>query len=133
METLRDRGGPPWLADLLRDVRWALRRLRQGPGFATIAILTLALGIGATTAIFTLVEQVMLRPLPVAAPEQLWRVGDAVTCCYASGYAQKNSRFFPWEAYTRFRVNTPAFEELAAFQVGSALLGVRPHGSPGAS
>ena len=132
MEALRDQRGLPWLDELLRDVHLALRMLRKSPGFATVAILTLALGIGATTAIFTLVEQVMLRPLPVVEPDQLWRVGDMVGCCYSSGYAQKDWQFFPWEAYKLFRANTPAFEELAAFQVGSALLGVRPHGSPGA-
>jgi predicted permease len=105
--------------------------LRKNPGFTTVAILTLALGIGATTAIFTLVQQVMLRPLPVVQPDQLWRVGDAVRCCYWTGYAQNNWSFFPWEAYKLFRANTPAFEELAAFQVGNAALGVRRHGSPG--
>lgn len=132
VEAVRDQRGLPWLDELLRDVRLALRMLRKSPGFATVAILTLALGIGATTAIFTLIEQVMLRPLPVVEPEQLWRVGDTVGCCYSSGYEQNNWRFFPWEAYKLFRANTPAFEELAAFQVGNALLGVRPHGSPGA-
>jgi len=100
--------------------------LRKNVAFATVAICTLALGIGATTAIFTLVEQVMLRPLPVVEPERLWRVGNTVGCCYATGYGQNDWRFFPWEAYRLFRSNTAAFEELAAFQVGSALLGVRP-------
>jgi putative ABC transport system permease protein len=132
MEALRDQRGLPWLDELFRDVHLALRMLRKSLGFATVAILTLALGIGATTAIFTLVEQVMMRPLPVVEPERLWRVGETVGCCYATGYAQNEWRFFPWEAYRLFRANTPAFEELAAFQVGSALLGVRPHGSPGA-
>jgi putative ABC transport system permease protein len=120
------------LDELLRDVYSALRMLRKNPGFTTVAILTLALGIGANTAVFTLVEQVMLRPLPVVEPEQLWRVGETVGCCYSSGYGQNDWRFFPWEAFKLFRANTPAFEELAAFQVGTALLGVRPHGSPGA-
>jgi putative ABC transport system permease protein len=131
MSSLLQRG-LPWLDELLRDLYLALRTLRKNPGFTTVAILTLALGIGATTAIFTLVEQVMLRPLPVVEPGQLWRVGETVGCCYSSGYGQNDWRFFPWEAYKLFRANTPAFEELAAFQVGNALLGVRPHGSPGA-
>jgi predicted permease len=116
---------------VLRDIRLALRSLRKNVGFTTAVTLTLALGIGATTAIFTLVHQVMLRPLPVAHPDRLWRVGEAVRCCYSTGYAQNNWSFFPWEAYELFRANTPAFEEVTAFQVGNALLAMRRHGSPG--
>jgi putative ABC transport system permease protein len=66
-------------------VNYALRRLKNSPGFTATAVITLALGIGATTAVFTLIEQVMLRSLAVAKPQQLWRIGDAVTCCYSTG------------------------------------------------
>lgn len=84
------------------------------------AVLTLGLGIGATTAIFTLVQQVMLRSLPVARPEQLWRIGDAVRCCYSDGYTQGDGNglakndwsLFSWEAYKPLRASTPAFEQL---------------------
>jgi len=55
--------------------------IQQITGLTATAVVTLALGIGATAAIFTLIQQVMLRPLAVAKPEQLWRIGDAVTCC----------------------------------------------------
>jgi hypothetical protein len=58
---------------VLADLREALRQLRKAPGFTTTAVITLALGIGATTAIFTLVHQVMLKSLPVTRPEELWR------------------------------------------------------------
>jgi putative ABC transport system permease protein len=116
---------------VLGDVRFALRTVRKNLAFTIVATVTLALGIGATTAIFTLVEQVMLRPLPVVQPDRLWRVGDAVRCCYATGFAQNDWSFFPWEAYKLFRDNTPAFEELAAFQVGNAALAVRPEGGTG--
>src|SRR4051812_30424156 len=113
------------LVDVLADVKYALRRLNKSPGFTATVVLTLALGIGATTAIFTLVHQVMLRSLAVAKPEQLWRIGDAVTCCYSTGYTQSNDAaendwtLFSWEAYQRFRAGTAAFEQLAAFQVGT--------------
>ncbi|HEX4006296.1 MAG TPA: ABC transporter permease [Acidobacteriaceae bacterium] len=117
---------------MLSDLRQALRQLRKSPGFTLTVVITLALGIGATTAIFTLVEQVMLKSLPVTKPEQLWRMGDAVRCCNWGGYTQGDDNdfsLFSWEAYRVFRANTPAFEELAAMQAGNAPLGVRPAGT----
>ena len=59
----------------MTDLQEAFRQLKKAPGFTTTAVITLALGIGATTAIFTLVHQVMLKSLPVTKPEELWRVG----------------------------------------------------------
>jgi putative ABC transport system permease protein len=114
-----------------RDLRYAVRQLRRSPVLTATAAVTLALGIGATTAVFTLIDQVMLRPLPVARPDQLWRIGNAVRCCYSTGYAQNDWSLFSWDAYRHFRGNTPAFEELAAFQVGQVLLAARRAGSSG--
>ncbi|MGH9583313.1 MAG: permease prefix domain 1-containing protein, partial [Bryobacteraceae bacterium] len=62
------------LDGIWRDLRHALRQLRRSPAFTATAIVTLALGIGATTAIFTLIQQVMLQPLAVVRPDQLWRI-----------------------------------------------------------
>jgi predicted permease len=142
-EQVREQRLGNWLSSVFADCRFALRQLRKSPGFTVVAILTLALGIGGTTAIFTLVQQVMLRPLPVFQPEQLWRVGDVVYCCYADGYTQGDDNHLPqnewnlfsWEAYKAFRANTVGFEELAAFQVGeaNAHLGVRRASSPAAA
>jgi putative ABC transport system permease protein len=119
------------LDGIWRDLRHALRQLRRSPAFTAAAVATLALGIGATTAIFTLVQQVMLRSLPVSRPDQLWRIGDSDDCCYSSRYAQGDWNFFSWETYKLFRANTPAFADLAAFQPGegNAELGVRRAGS----
>lgn len=114
------------------DLREAVRQLRRAPGVSTTAIVTLALGIGATTAIFTLVHRVMLKSLPVARPEELWRIGDKVRCCNWGGYTQGDDgdfSLFSGEAYKNFRAQTPEFVELAALQAGNAPLGVRRAGS----
>jgi putative ABC transport system permease protein len=117
---------------MLADLRDALRQLRKAPGFTTTAVITLALGIGATTAIFTLVHQVMLKSLPVTKPDELWRIGDKIRCCNWGGYTQGNDgnfSLFSWEAYKMFRDHTPEFTDLAALQAGNAPLGVRRAGS----
>ena len=71
MDRLRDQRGLPWLDDLGRDVHHGLRTLRRNPSFTAVALLTLALGVGANTAIYQLLDAIRLRTLPVAAPEQL--------------------------------------------------------------
>lgn len=121
---------------MLTDIRNALRQLRKSPGFATTAILTLALGIGATTAIFTLVNAVLLRSLPVKDPGQLWRVGDNEQCCNNSGLPDSSDggiandwSLFSYEQYREFRENTPGFERLAAFQSTDQTMAVRREGS----
>jgi putative ABC transport system permease protein len=123
------------LEEIWRDLRHAVRQLRRSPAFTATVLITLALGIGGTTAIFTLVQQVMLRSLPVTRPDQLWRIGDSDSCCYSDRYSQGDWNFFSWEAYKFFRANTAAFQDLAAFQIGqgNAELGVRRTGSPAAA
>jgi putative ABC transport system permease protein len=127
----------PSVEGTVADMRFALRQLVKSPGFTITAVLTLALGIGATTAIFTLVEQVMLESLPVSRPDALWRIGDEPHCCDWNGYSQDsggeagNWSLFSWEAYKLFRANTPGFADLAALQAGSMPLRVKRSGSPG--
>ncbi|MEO8727508.1 MAG: ABC transporter permease [Acidobacteriaceae bacterium] len=109
---------------LAQDLRYALRQLRLSPIFATTAIVTLALGIGATTAIFSLVHSIMLRSLPVADPASLYRIGDSDECCVESGL-QDDWSIFSYALYQRFQQAAPEFEQLAAFQGGGGGLGVR--------
>ncbi len=120
------------MSSIWNDVRYALRQLRKSPGFTFTAVLTLALGIGATTAIFTLVQQIMLKSLPVTKPEQLWRIGDKALCCNWGGYTQgddNNFSLFSYEAYRLFRAQTQEFTDLAGFESGNEPLAVRRAGT----
>jgi len=109
---------------MMEDIRYALRQFLKSPGFTITAVLTLALGIGATTAIFTLINAVLLKSLPVAKPSELVRVGDTENCCINGGMADDWS-LFSTEQYYRFRAHTPGFSRLAAFQAGRTQMGVR--------
>jgi predicted permease len=107
-----------------QDLAYALRQMRLSPVFTLTAMVTLALGIGATTAIFSLINTVMLKSLPVADPSTLYRIGTGDDCCIESG-AQDNWGFFSYDFYRRMQQNTPEFSSLAAFQAGGWTLGVR--------
>ncbi|MGA7884387.1 MAG: ABC transporter permease [Acidobacteriaceae bacterium] len=117
---------------LLDDIRYALRQFLRTPGFTITAILTLALGIGATTAIFTLIHAILLKSLPVAQPSQLIRIGDNENCCINGGM-QDDWSLFSTEQYREFRDHTQGFVSLAAFQAGRSQVGVRRSGSKAAA
>src|SRR5437667_1154517 len=113
-----------------KDTRQAFRRLRKAPAFTISTVLTLALGIGATTSIFTLVHAVLLKSLPVANPDELDRLGKESRCCYQGGYSQeKEFSLVSYDLYKYFRDNTKGFAELAAFPASGGLFGVRRSGS----
>src|SRR5256886_14888035 len=119
-----------FVGNLLWDTRHALRRLRMAPAFTSATVLTLALGIGATTSIFTLVHAVMLKSLPVANPSELYRLGRESRCCYTGGYSQdKEFSLVSYDLYKFLRDNTKGFAELAAFPAPEPLFGVRRTGS----
>jgi hypothetical protein len=115
-----------WFEHLMQDRRHALRRLRNTPAFTLTAVLTVALGVGATTAIFTLVEAVLLKSLPVSNPHQLYCLGKTTHCCVWGGYNQSGEfSLVSYELYKYFRDHTRGFEEMAAFQAGGTFVGVR--------
>jgi len=107
-----------------QDIAYALRQMRLSPVFTLTAMLTLALGIGATTAIFSLIHTVMLKSLPVVDPASLYRIGDGRDCCI-EGSPQDNWGMYSYPFYQRMKQVTPEFEQLAAFQAGPQPRAVR--------
>lgn len=120
-ESYRTEAGLPMIETVLQDCRYALRTLRKSPVFTAVAVLTLALGIGANAAIFTLVNALMLKDLPVADPKTLVRLGNQNTCCVGIGSPDNGEySLFTTESYEFLRKNTPELEDLAAMQAGFA-------------
>ena len=109
---------------LRHDISYALRQMRMSPVFTLTAMLTLALGIGATTAIFSLVHTIMLKSLPVVDPASLYRVGEGDDCCVEGG-PQDVWGLFSYGLYQRFKDASPEFEQLSAFQAGGTQISVR--------
>jgi predicted permease len=119
---------------VLADLKNALWQLRRSPGFAVTAALTLALGIGATTAVFTLVHAVLLRSLPVEDPSTLLRVGDNEQCCHNGGIPDYQEPVYDWSLfsylqYEQFRDHTQGFKSLAAFESSDHEMAVRRAGT----
>src|SRR5262249_18957506 len=105
-ERTREQGGFPMLETLWQDLRFGLRMLRKNPGFSLVAILTLALGIGANTALFSVVNAILLRPLPYAEPEQLAQI-------YEVNAQQNLARFdFSLPNFVDHRDQQTSFEQM---------------------
>ena len=115
-------------ATLRDDLRFAGRRLVQRPGFTAVAILTMALGLGANIAIFTLVQATMLRRLPVTRPDELVRLGDNDNCC-VNGGLQTAYSLFSHSAYLHLRDRLPQLTSLAAFQASVQAVSLRRVGA----
>lgn len=119
-ESYRERRSVPMIETLLQDLRFALRMLRKNPGFTAVAVLTLALGIGASTAIFSVVDAVLLRPLPYANPQQIVRVWEQAPDGHRMNLADAN--------FADFRAQNNTFASLAeyAYWVSSVAGGSEP-------
>src|SRR6266567_487822 len=106
---------------LIQDLRYALRQLRKSPGFTIVAVLTLALGIGANSAIFTVVNALMLRMLPVKDPRQLVIVGDPAMVNARSNGTPRTD-IFSYPLYKELRDRNAAFTGLCAAGSDHAIL-----------
>src|SRR5213594_7486 len=129
-EECRDVRGLDLIENLARDIRYSGATLVRNPGFTAVAVLTLALGIGGTTAIFTLMDAVMLRPLPVSDPARLWRVGDGDDTIAVGRHGRWG--FFSFPLYERLKAGAPEFEHITAFGLGNQL-SVRRQGTSDAA
>ncbi|WP_446742704.1 ADOP family duplicated permease [Silvibacterium acidisoli] len=131
-DATREQWGWLRLELLIEDLRYALRQLRLNPGFTLTVVLTLALGIGANTAIFTLVQGILLRSLPVSDPSRLYRIGDRNNCCYYNGFQNDDGDFdlFSNDLYLHLKQAAPEFEQLAAVEAGGNGFSVRRGAEP---
>src|SRR6185369_5835871 len=123
------------MESLIKDLKYGFRGLLKRKGFAAIAVLTLALGIGANTAIFTLVNAVMLKSLPVNHPEQLVLFSDTPgegTSTHDTPMTGEWKRF-SYPPYLYFRDHNQSFQDLAAFRSGESRLSVRRAAAQGAA
>jgi predicted permease len=114
---------------VIKDLRFAFRQLLQSKGFTATAVLTLALGIGANTAIFSLVHAVMLKSLPVTDPALLYRLGNDDNCCVIGG-RQSHFSIYSYPLYVHLRDHTPEFASMAGFQADHGRVGVRRGAGP---
>jgi predicted permease len=113
--------------DILRhDIRHAIRSLWSSPGFTAAAVITLALGIGGTTAIFTLIDAVMRQSLPVSDPPRLYRIGEGDDSIATGRHGRWG--LFPFPLFERVKAATPEFADITAFDCGCAQLSVRRQG-----
>ena len=118
-------GWENWVESAMWDARYGMRQLFRNPGFTLVALLTLALGIGANTAVFTLVYGVVLKQLPIAQPEKLYRVGEGEFYCCEWGGLQGSWGTFDYPFYKHLRDTDGSFEQLAAFSGGGGTFNAR--------
>jgi len=129
-ETTRDMWGWAAWERTAQDLRYALRQMWWNKGFTLVTVLTLALGIGVNTAIFTLLHAVMFNALPVERPAELYRLGKGDNCCIMTGYQNgQDFALFSYDLYKTLRDGTPEIKHMAAFQAAPQMVSIRRGGS----
>jgi putative ABC transport system permease protein len=118
-ETCREQRGFGWIEDVGQDIRYGARMLRKNPGFASVAVLTLALGIGANTAIFSFLNAVLLRPLPYPDASRLVRIASINPTLGIGDSRSSDPNILDWKERSR------SFEKFAAFQEWDGVLTIR--------
>ena len=113
------------LDGLLQDIRISIRMLAKSPGFTAVALLSLALGIGGNTAIFTLIHQIVLRDLPVRDPQQLVSFGDSVDAGINGGVDLGTNRMFTYDFARQLEKDPGPFRGVASYFSGLSLVSVR--------
>jgi predicted permease len=137
IETVKEKvhaaGWESFVESVWQDIRYGLRQLFRSSGFTLTAVLTLALGIGANTAIFTLVHAVMLKQLPIANPHELYRIGEGEYYCCEWGGLEGSWGTFDYQFYKHLRDTNPSFKQLAAFSGSATSFNVRRADTNGAA
>jgi predicted permease len=124
-QKVRSSGWESATESLWQDARYGVRQFLRSPGFSSVALLTLALGIGANTAVFTLVHAVMLKQLPIADPQHLYRIGEGELYCCEWGGLQGSWGTFDYPFYKHIRDTNPFFERVAAFSGNTPSFNIR--------
>src|SRR5450432_1707078 len=121
------------MQSIIQDIRYALRQLRKSPGFAVVAILSLALGIGANTAIFTLINGLMLKSLPVHDPQRLISFGKAIDGGEVDGITPGPLDIFTYDFYQQLQRDHGPLQDICAFGSFPVRVSVRDGASGGAA
>ena len=122
MEAIRGQRGFPWLEDLARDIRYGCRMLARSPGFTVVAVISLAIGIGANGAAFSFADALLLRPLPVPRPTAVLTIGSADR--------NRESQLLSYREYRDIRDRSTTFDGLTAFITSVATAAIDAHSTP---
>jgi predicted permease len=127
-EECRDMRRVNFVDDLMKDLRFGLRQLRRNPGFTAVAVMTLALGIGANAAIFSVVNELLLKSLPVRDPQQLVSFGKSEGGGTLDGLGPGALDLFPYEFYKQMQQEKAVFQDVCAYGSQRETLVIRPSG-----